>query len=113
MSSFNQAKVSVLERRRWQPRHDCNIHARFGIDGHETACKITNISSGGIGITFDPVLRPRVGTRVAIYSEETGHVTCVVRWVIATNAGLEFNEAAKASPMVRAFLAVLAGESGV
>lgn len=112
MSSFSHPKASVTERRRWQPRHDCRINARLGLDGHETGCRIVNISAGGAGIVFDPVLRPMTGSRIFISSRETGMITCLVRWVSGNTAGLEFDAAGKASTKLNEFLAALAGEDG-
>ncbi|MCB1379339.1 MAG: PilZ domain-containing protein [Alphaproteobacteria bacterium] len=109
---FDQPKASVLERRRWVPRHQCKVNARIAMDGHETVCVIRDISAGGIGISFDAILRPAVNSRVIVTSMETGPATCVVRWVAGCTAGLQFVTSHGPSARVQEFLAELAGESG-
>jgi len=83
------------------------------MDGHETGCSILNISAGGAGISFDPVLRPVTGSRVQLSSQDTGTVTCTVQWVSGSAAGLAFDDRGRTSAKVRDFIARLAGEDGL
>ena len=112
MTDFSHPKASVTDSRRWTTRHDCKIRARIFTDGHETDCVVVNIAAGGIGITFDSILRVKVNSKVMVSCPELGTVGCIVRWVAQINAGLEFDTNAKMARKPKDLLSVYSGEDG-
>ena len=82
-------------------------------DGHETNCLVVNIASGGVGITFDSVVRLRVNNKVMVTSPELGTAGCIVRWVSQTTAGLEFDSMTKTSRRIKDLLSLFSGDDGL
>ncbi len=104
MDKYKSIIDVVRERRVAMPRYACSIGARIALDGHETVCRVTNISEGGLGLTVDAVVRLRTGDRVLVSAGQLGTLGCTVRWVAANQAGLEFGSSGRNSPHVKALL---------
>ena len=95
---FDEKAPFILDR---SERRECLISARFMTREGELGGKITNISTGGLGLIVNSAVRFAPTQRIAVDSPETGHLACFVRWGAHPKYGVEFEKATGLSERVK------------
>ena len=75
--------------RRQHRRVTTDQRAKIVLGGHSYACRITDISYGGAGLTISPMPNVLLGDALLEFAA-VGAIPCVVRWSSMTKIGVEF-----------------------
>lgn len=95
----------IRERRMTIPRYACSIHARIALASGETHCTVIDVSTGGLGIRLDAVIRLKNGQPVIITAPQLGGLRGTVQWVMANRAGIAFTPNSNDLSHVKALIA--------
>lgn len=104
MTDYDSVIAGIRERRLAVPRYPCSLAAHVETEGHRSPCIIENMSTDGLGLRIDSILRLKSNSEIIVACEEIGSLGCTVRWVAGGRAGVELGRTAKKSLLLRALI---------
>ena len=100
--------ISESTYNRKDTRRDIVLEARVFFDGNGIMSRINNLSLGGTCVTLPfPCAHYRPMIISAVEIEGIGHFSATTRWASDFRVGLQFNDYAGASRVIRTFFSML------